>query len=85
MRTPLQVMGNILNALLDISMLDSGLVTPKRSDFGLATVLERIAADLRPGALRLANEKGPDTEADAGAQLCHRNRAPREASGVVVR
>jgi PAS domain S-box-containing protein len=48
MRTPLQVMGNILNALLDISMLDSGLVTPKRSDFGLATILERIAADLRP-------------------------------------
>jgi two-component system, sensor histidine kinase len=48
MRTPLQVMGNILNALLDISMLDSGLVTPKRSDFGLDTILERIAADLRP-------------------------------------
>ena len=41
--------------------------------------------------LRLANEKGPDTEADAdadadaGAQLCHRNRAPREASGVMAR
>ena len=28
---------------------------------------------------RRANKKGPDTEADAGAQLCHRNRAPREA------
>jgi two-component system, sensor histidine kinase len=48
MRTPLQVMGNILNALLDISMLDSGLVTPKRSDFGLDTILERVAGDLRP-------------------------------------
>jgi two-component system, sensor histidine kinase len=33
MRAPLQVMSGILDALLDISMLDSGLVTPKRSDF----------------------------------------------------
>jgi len=48
MRTPLQVMGNILNALLDISMLDSGLVAPKRSDFELDTILERIAGDLYP-------------------------------------
>ena len=50
MRGPLQVMSSILNALLDISMLDSGSVTPKRSDFALATVLERIAGDLRPMA-----------------------------------
>jgi two-component system, sensor histidine kinase len=48
MRAPLQVMSSILDALLDISMLDSGSVTPKRSDFALASILERIAADLRP-------------------------------------
>ncbi len=50
MRAPLQVMSGILDALLDISMLDSGLVTPKRSDFALAPILERIAVDLRPAA-----------------------------------
>ena len=48
MRAPLQVMSGILDALLDISMLDSGLVTPKLSDFPLRSVLERIAVDLRP-------------------------------------
>jgi PAS domain S-box-containing protein len=53
MRGPLHMMSNILNALLDISMLDSGLVTPKRSDFALSSVLERVAVDLSP----LAQEK----------------------------
>ena len=48
MRTPLHVMSSILDALLDISMLDSGSVTPKRTDFALASILERIAVDLRP-------------------------------------
>jgi two-component system, sensor histidine kinase len=48
MRAPLQVMSSILDALLDISMLDSGSVTPKRSDFALRSILERIAVDLRP-------------------------------------
>jgi PAS domain S-box-containing protein len=50
MRAPLEVMSGILDALLDISMLDSGLVTPKRNDFALAPILERIAVDLRPVA-----------------------------------
>jgi len=48
MRGPLQVMGGILDALLDISMLDSGSVAPKPSDFPLMSILERIAVDLRP-------------------------------------
>ncbi len=48
MRAPLQVMSSILDALLDISMLDSGAVTPKRSDFALSSILDRIAVDLRP-------------------------------------
>ena len=45
---PLQAMSGILNALLDISMLDSGSVAPKRSDFALAAVLDRIAAHSPP-------------------------------------
>jgi len=53
MRTPLHVMSSILDALLDISMLDSGAVIPKRTDFRLSSILERIATDLRP----LAQEK----------------------------
>lgn len=48
MRTPLHVMSSILDALLDISTLDSGAVIPKRTDFTLSSILERIAADLRP-------------------------------------
>jgi PAS domain S-box-containing protein len=48
MRAPLQGMSNILDALLDISMLDSGAVRAKRTDFALTTILERVAADLRP-------------------------------------
>jgi len=56
MRGPLKVMSGILDALLDISMLDSGLVTPKLSDSPLRSVLERIAVDLRP----LAEQKKLD-------------------------
>jgi two-component system, sensor histidine kinase len=52
MRAPLQVMGTILDSLLDISMLDGGSVTPKRSDFALSSIFERIAGDLRPLAQR---------------------------------
>jgi PAS domain S-box-containing protein len=48
MRAPLQAMSGILDALLDISMLDSGSITPKRSDVALASILERIAVDLSP-------------------------------------
>jgi PAS domain S-box-containing protein len=47
-QAPLQVMTGILDALLDISMLDSGSITPKRSNFALTSILERIAIDLRP-------------------------------------
>ena len=48
MRAPLQVMSGILDALLDISMLDSGMITPKPENFALRTILERVATDLRP-------------------------------------
>ena len=47
-RAPLQGMTGILDALLDISMLDSGSITPKRSDFAVTSILERIAVVLRP-------------------------------------
>jgi two-component system, sensor histidine kinase len=48
LRAPLQVMGGILDALLDISLLDSGSITPTRTDFPLDSVLQRITLDLRP-------------------------------------
>jgi hypothetical protein len=48
MRAPLEVMRSILDALLDISLLDSGSVTVKRTDFALAPLLERVGTDLRP-------------------------------------
>jgi PAS domain S-box-containing protein len=48
MRTPLEGMAGILDALLDISMLDSGMIEPKRSDFALGSVIARVIADLTP-------------------------------------
>ena len=45
MRRSLDVMGELLAALLDVSRFDSGLVVPKVSDFPLQDVFERIYAD----------------------------------------
>jgi PAS domain S-box-containing protein len=53
MRRPLQVMAGILDALLDNSMLDSGMVTPNRSNFALKPLLDRVAGNLAP----IAEEK----------------------------
>lgn len=47
MRAPLEVMRSILDALLDISLLDSGSVTVRRTNFALAPLLERVGNDLR--------------------------------------
>ena len=44
----LDAMAGILDALLDISMLDSGMIEPKRSDFALNTVLSRVIGNLTP-------------------------------------
>ncbi len=47
-------LSNLLDALLDISKLDAGVVTPNISTFPVANMLERIARDYMP----LAERKG---------------------------
>lgn len=47
-------LSNLLDALLDISKLDAGVVTPNVSVFSIENMLERIAHDYRP----LAERKG---------------------------
>jgi signal transduction histidine kinase len=38
----------LFNELLDISKIDSGIITPNLTDFALATVLDRLRADFEP-------------------------------------
>lgn len=54
MQGSLEAMGDILDALLDISRLESGFVTPQKRDFRLAEVLDRVVSSNLP----LAEEKG---------------------------
>jgi PAS domain S-box-containing protein len=54
MRQSLDSMGEIIDALLDISMLDSGSIVPEPRDFALQTILDQILADNAP----YAQEKG---------------------------
>lgn len=41
---------NILDALLDVSRLDAGIIAPRRRDFAVRDMLERVAASNRPQA-----------------------------------
>lgn len=50
----LGVMGELLDALLDISMLDSGSITPNKRNFALQPLFDTLAADNDPPA----KEKG---------------------------
>ena len=43
-------MERLLNALLDISGLDAGVIEPQRTSFRLGQLLERVVAELRPVA-----------------------------------
>jgi PAS domain S-box-containing protein len=54
MRLSLDAMGELLDALLDISRLESGSVTPKKRDVVLRPLLDRIVAD----NAQQAEEKG---------------------------
>jgi PAS domain S-box-containing protein len=54
MRGSLDAMGDILDALLDISRLESGIVTPQKRDFRLAELLDRVVSSNLPQA----EEKG---------------------------
>jgi PAS domain S-box-containing protein len=53
-RVPLEVMADIMDALLDVSKLEQGAVRPQLRDFRIADVLDRVVADNRPNA----EEKG---------------------------
>ena len=50
MRGSLETMGDLLGALLDISKLDSGSVTPEERDFSLGDLLTTVAHQARPHA-----------------------------------
>jgi PAS domain S-box-containing protein len=49
-----EALSNLLDALLDISKLDAGVVTPNITIFSIRSLLDRIARDYRP----LAEQKG---------------------------
>lgn len=61
MHTSLDTMGEILDALLDVSTLESGSVEPTMRDVALAEVLDRIVID----NTQQAEEKGLRLECDA--------------------
>lgn len=44
----------LLDSLLDVARLEAGMVTPRQTDFAVATVLDRLAGEFRP----LAADKG---------------------------
>lgn len=54
MSQSLDIMGELLNSLLDISKLDSGSITPEKHDFHLQDLLDRVVAD----NVQQAEEKG---------------------------
>ncbi len=60
MRKSLDTMGELLDALLDISRLDSGSVVPELQDFRIDTMLDRIVTD----NAQQAEEKGLDLTCD---------------------
>lgn len=46
----LDALNILLDSLLDISKLDAGIVTPKETKFAVASLLERIEAEVEPAA-----------------------------------
>lgn len=65
MSTALQSLGVQLDALLDISKLDAGVVPVRPSAFSLARFLQRIGAEFQPVAQRKALALGVECPADA--------------------
>jgi PAS domain S-box-containing protein len=70
-RTSLDVMGDLVNALLDISKLDSGLVTPTKQDFPIQNVLDQLLADNEP----TARQKGLELVCTASPSVVHTDPA----------
>jgi hypothetical protein len=67
LRRSLDVMGDLLDALLDISRFEAGSVVPSRKDFRIQNLLERIVTNNRP----LAIEKGLFLQTDCADFAVH--------------
>ncbi len=50
-QSSLRVMGELLDALLDISKLESGSVTPAKKDFSMSAFMDTLVVDNEPAAL----------------------------------
>ena len=70
MKRSLKVMEETLNALLNISLLETGEIYPDKRDFTLHDLLEEIAADNRPQA----EEKGLELRLMASPCVLHTDR-----------
>ncbi len=71
MRKSLDTMSELLNALLDISMLDSGSITPEKEDIPIQTLLDRIVTD----NVQQAEEKGLQLECTTEDCIVHTDSA----------
>lgn len=67
MRNSLDTMGELLDALLDISKLDGGSVQPDKRDFRLAEILDRIVTD----NIQQAREKGLQFDCEDTQLIVH--------------
>ena len=67
----IDAMSRLLNALLDISKLESGAIRPDPADFAVAKLLE----DMRGEFASLAASKGLDLRIGATARYAHSDRA----------
>lgn len=67
MRQSLDTMGELLDALLDISKLDGGAVTPEKKDFDVREMLDRIVTD----NVQQAREKGLELACTSDACVIH--------------
>lgn len=71
MRKSLDTMGELLNALLDISKLDSGSVVPEKADVALELLFDRIVTD----NVQQAEEKGLALICEGTAAVVHSDPA----------
>lgn len=67
MRKSLDTMGELLDALLDISRLDTGSVVPELRDFPVDTLMDRIVTD----NVQQAQEKGLDLQWSPSGCVIH--------------
>ena len=70
-RNSVEVMGGLLDALLDISQLDSGAVTPIKKDFSIQTMFDHLLAISGPHA----SEKGLVFRCESSSCVVHSDPA----------